>query len=80
MRLQPTTFGGLLRCGCFVGVYETRGGEAAAIVDERGAACPVAAHRVGARLAWERRPDPAGRVASDGGAGRCGETWTSGGG
>jgi hypothetical protein len=37
----------LLACGCFVGVYETYGGETVEIVEERGPRCTDPSHEEG---------------------------------
>ncbi len=36
-----------LKCGCFVGVYETYDGETVEIVEERGPRCPEKHHQPG---------------------------------
>jgi hypothetical protein len=38
--------GRILKCGCSVGVYETRSGEVVQIVDARSDSCPLATHTV----------------------------------
>lgn len=38
--------GKVLRCGCSVGVYETRSGEIVQIIDARAAACRSTGHSI----------------------------------
>ncbi len=40
----------LLKCECFVGVYETYDGRAVEVIDSRGAGCADRSHRPGAIL------------------------------
>jgi hypothetical protein len=50
MRILRGLSSKFLPCGCLTGVYETYDGTVVGIVDAKGAACLVAAHRNGKRI------------------------------
>jgi hypothetical protein len=47
MRILRVLQSQLLRCGCFVGLYETYDGQTVAIVEEPGPGCRDSRHQAG---------------------------------
>lgn len=54
MRVLRVVGSGLLKCGCFVGLYETYSGPTVQIIEEQGVTCTEPDHWPGAQMA----PDP----------------------
>ena len=68
-RILRTLCGTRLWCGCLCGTYETYGGEAITLIDDRGDGCPLPDHRYGRRVETRTPAQPHVRVTSPGSSG-----------
>ena len=61
--LRRLICGGLLDCGCLIGVYQVKDAEFVTIIDHAAARCPVRGHSVNVIL--EAATSPAARTVID---------------